>query len=58
MYLPFFKRFMVTDRGVFEDKVNRILAWGIEIIVPCHGDVVRTGATEALRETLLGKGPA
>ncbi|CAM9223888.1 unnamed protein product [Scytosiphon promiscuus] len=56
VYRPFFNRFMVTDRGAFAVKVNQILGWGIETIVPCHGDVVRSGATEALRETLLGKG--
>lgn len=47
---------MVTDSGAFALKVNQILGWGIETIVPCHGDVVRDGATEKLRETLLGKG--
>ena len=25
----------------YEIAVNRILAWEIEIIVPCHGDVIR-----------------
>lgn len=55
VYLPFYKRFMVTDKGQFEAKVNRILDWGIETIVPCHGFVVRTGATNMLREQLLGK---
>lgn len=47
---------MVTDSGAFALKVGQILEWGIETIVPCHGDVVRHGATETLRETLLGKG--
>lgn len=55
VYLPFYKRFMVTDRGQFEAKVNEILGWDIEIIVPCHGFVVRTGATRMLRKQLLGK---
>lgn len=55
VYLPFFKKFMVTDSGAFALKVNEILGWGIETIVPCHGEIVRSGATETLRETLLGK---
>ena len=25
----------------YEIAVNRVLAWEIEIIVPCHGDVIR-----------------
>lgn len=55
VYLPFFKKFMVTDSGAFALKVNQILGWGIETIVPCHGEIVRGGATETLREALLGK---
>lgn len=54
VYLPFFKRFMVTDKAAFASKVDKILGWGVETIVPCHGHVVRSGASEALRETLLG----
>lgn len=46
---------MVTDRGQFEAKVSEILGWGIEMIVPCHGFVVRTDAAQMLREQLLGK---
>lgn len=53
VYLPFFKRFMVTDKAAFAAKVNQILGWGVEVIVPCHGEVVRSGASQALRETLL-----
>ena len=45
---------MVTDKEAFLAKVESILDWGIETIVPCHGDIVRTGASEVLRETLLG----
>ncbi|CAM9785945.1 unnamed protein product [Laminaria digitata] len=55
VYLPFYKRFMVTDKEAFSAKVKYILDWGIETIVPCHGDIVRSGASEVLRETLLGK---
>eukprot|EP00752_Nemacystus_decipiens_P003871 g3561.t1 len=54
VYLPFFKRFMVTDEAAFASKVNKILDWGVETIVPCHGRVVRSEASKALRETLLG----
>jgi len=56
VYLPFFKRFMVTDSGAFRAKVNQILSWGPEVIVPCHGLVVRSKAAETLLETLLGGG--
>lgn len=45
---------MVTDNAAFASKVDQILGWEIETIVPCHGHIVRSGATEALRETLLG----
>ncbi|CAM9511534.1 unnamed protein product [Ascophyllum nodosum] len=57
VYLPFFKRFMVTDDRALAARVNRILDWGIDVIIPCHGDVVRSGASQALRERLLGAGP-
>jgi len=47
---------MVTDSGAFRAKVNQILSWGPEVIVPCHGLVVRSKAAETLLETLLGGG--
>lgn len=46
---------MVTDKKRFEAKVNEILGWGIEVIVPCHGDIVRKDASAVLRERLVGK---
>ena len=39
-----FKGYLKRDsyrRIRIEIAVNRVLAWEIEIIVPCHGDVIR-----------------
>jgi hypothetical protein len=45
VYLPFYKRVMVGRRGERRDRYNaavaQLLAWEPEVIVPCHGDVVR-----------------
>ena len=45
IYLPFYKRFMVGKRGErrrkYEEAVATVLRWQPEVIVPCHGDVVR-----------------
>lgn len=57
VYYPFYKRFMITDKAGFDAKVKSILDWGIELIIPCHGNVVRNGASEVFREMLLGAGP-
>lgn len=46
---------MVTDKARFAAKVEGVLRWNVEMIIPCHGDVVRAGASQALRETLLGR---
>ncbi len=41
IYLPFYKRVMVgSRRDVFVKRVETLLAWEPEIIIPCHGDVV------------------
>ncbi|CAM9637297.1 unnamed protein product [Ectocarpus sp. 4 AP-2014] len=54
VYLPFYKKFVVTDGEAFASKVNQILDWGVETIVPCHGGIVRSGAPQqALRQQLL-----
>ena len=46
IFLPFYKKLMVGSKGSdrrnkYEIAVNKILAWEPEIIVPCHGDVIR-----------------
>lgn len=45
VYLPFYKKLMVGSNGERRDRymerVATLLGWGVEIIVPCHGDVVR-----------------
>jgi hypothetical protein len=46
IFLPFYKRLMVGSKGSerrvkYEVAVKKVLAWEPEIIVPCHGDVIR-----------------
>jgi len=45
IYLPFYKQFMVGHKGARREKYNmcveKLLSWQAELIVPCHGDVVR-----------------
>lgn len=45
LYLPFYKRLMVGKGGErrrkYEEAVATVLRWQPEVIVPCHGDVVR-----------------
>lgn len=42
IYLPFYKRMMVNDIQRYKELVAVILnEWDIEILVPCHGDIVR-----------------
>mmetsp|Transcript_38477 Transcript_38477/g.77587 ORF Transcript_38477/g.77587 Transcript_38477/m.77587 type:complete len:210 (-) Transcript_38477:24-653(-) len=46
VYLPFYKRFMVGGRSSlrrvrYEERVQQILDWEPEVMVPCHGDVLR-----------------
>ena len=46
IFLPFYKNLMVGPskserRKKYELVVNKILAWEPEVIVPCHGDVIR-----------------
>ncbi|CAM9695402.1 unnamed protein product, partial [Phaeothamnion confervicola] len=55
VYLPFYKRLMVSDRSKYEKCVETVLAWDFETLVPCHGLVIRgsDAAHAALREHLL-----
>eukprot|EP01036_Dinobryon_divergens_P027843 gene27843-36683_t len=45
VYWPFYQRFMVGKRNdrreKYNDVVRKILSWDIEVIVPCHGDVIK-----------------
>ena len=54
VYLPFYRRCMVGRRGErrqrYEQLARRVLAWDVEVLVPCHGDVVR--GRELCREVL------
>lgn len=45
IYLPFYKNFMVGSRGQrrekYEKAVRKLLSWEPEVIIPCHGDVIK-----------------
>jgi hypothetical protein len=56
VYLPLYKNIMVGKTGErrekYEAAVQKVLSWNCELIVPCHGDVIR--GSELCRE-VLGK---
>ncbi len=35
---------VTKDRGSFEESIRRINGWEFEKVVPCHGDVIESGA--------------
>lgn len=42
VYLPFYKNLMTLGgKDKFEAAREKVLAWDIDVIVPCHGDVLR-----------------
>ena len=45
VYLPFYKNFMVGKNNIrrekYEKVINKLLDWNPEVIVSCHGDVIR-----------------
>ena len=41
IYLPFYKNLMITDRNNYNNIINQLLLWDIEVIAPCHGDIIR-----------------
>lgn len=41
IYLPFYKNIMIKDKDKYNQIVNKLLSWDIEVICPCHGDVIR-----------------
>jgi len=54
VYKPFYSRFMVgkgNRRLQYMAAVDRLLAWDVEVIAPCHGDVIRGKRT--CRKALL-----
>ena len=59
IYLPFYKNLMVGRKGPRRERYNqlveKLLGIGIELIVPCHGDVVRGAdlCADVLRKSLL-----
>ena len=44
VYLPFYRRLMVGYSGErrrrYKEMVERLFAWDVEVLVPCHGDVI------------------
>ena len=41
LYLPFYKNFMTLGlRTEFIAATEQVLSWDIEMIVPCHGDII------------------
>lgn len=54
VYKPFYSRFMVGGghrRERYRAAVDQLLAWDVEVIAPCHGDVIRGRRT--CRKALL-----
>eukprot|EP00529_Nitzschia_sp_RCC80_P031727 CAMPEP_0113459100 /NCGR_PEP_ID=MMETSP0014_2-20120614/10272_1 /TAXON_ID=2857 /ORGANISM="Nitzschia sp." /LENGTH=357 /DNA_ID=CAMNT_0000350661 /DNA_START=355 /DNA_END=1428 /DNA_ORIENTATION=+ /assembly_acc=CAM_ASM_000159 len=42
IYLPFYKNLMIRDKDSYSKMVSTVLdEWEPELIVPCHGDVIR-----------------
>lgn len=43
VYWPFYKRFMVgsTRRPRYLRAVEKLLEWSVEVVAPCHGDVIK-----------------
>lgn len=45
VYHPFYNRLMVGKKGdrhtKYMEYVDKLLSWDVELIVPCHGDVIK-----------------
>ncbi|BDA49772.1 hypothetical protein COCOBI_14-3920 [Coccomyxa sp. Obi] len=53
VYLPFYRRFMISDKGEYDEATRRIFKeWNFEAILPCHGDFVPSNGKEVLRKHL------
>lgn len=50
VFLPVLKRWFVQDRRVFDEAIRRADEWECRRIVPCHGEVVESGARELFKE--------
>ncbi|KAJ5573967.1 uncharacterized protein N7459_008394 [Penicillium hispanicum] len=40
------------DRTAFTDSVRRIVRWDFDRLIPCHGDVIETGAKEVFQDVM------
>ena len=55
VYLPFYKNFMVKDKGRYDKMVDVILnEWDVKTVIPAHGDIIREDDVDkVLRKHLL-----
>uniref|UniRef100_A0A0G4F7M5 DUF4336 domain-containing protein n=1 Tax=Chromera velia CCMP2878 TaxID=1169474 RepID=A0A0G4F7M5_9ALVE len=59
LYFPFYENFMIKDEAGFERARRKIFSWGVERIIPCHGDVVEgRGECLNLLQQFFGKPPS
>ncbi|CAE7366198.1 unnamed protein product [Symbiodinium natans] len=49
IYLPFYKRFMVTSPGSLNAVLDAVAEWKPEKLLPCHGRYVPSGAWQQFR---------
>mmetsp|Transcript_29165 Transcript_29165/g.93361 ORF Transcript_29165/g.93361 Transcript_29165/m.93361 type:complete len:188 (-) Transcript_29165:157-720(-) len=49
IYLPFYKRFMVTDKERLEERMQQVEAWDFDTILPCHGFVLTENPKQRFR---------
>ncbi|CAK0783545.1 hypothetical protein CVIRNUC_006744 [Coccomyxa viridis] len=53
IYLPFYRSFMIKDKGLYAEAVGRIFKeWDFDSILPCHGDYVARDGKRILQEHL------
>ena len=54
VYAPFYRKIMIVDEAKYAETVRLVTeTWAWDIVVPCHGPIVRGGiAREAVREHL------
>ena len=41
VYLPFYRRAMIRDRNRYQQLASAVIEANVEVIIPCHGDVIR-----------------
>jgi hypothetical protein len=48
-------QFYAKDKSAFVESTHRMLGWNFEKLVPCHGDVLASGAKDAVHAALRWK---